>query len=71
MCSVSSYNDVFVPKIEIVGMTFNFVNMSVQLASCDTYDDALASAKQWIEDNRSGFWVGVSIRIEKFSTTLW
>lgn len=69
MCSVSNYNDVFVPKIEIVGMTFNFVKMSVQLASCDTYDDALTLAKQWIEDNQSDFWSGVSIRIEKFSTT--
>ena len=70
MCSVSRYNDVFVPKIEIVGLTFNFVKMSVQLASCDTYDDALARARQWIEDNQSGFWNCVSIRIEKYTTTL-
>ena len=68
MSSLCKYNDVFVPKIRIVGMTFNFVSMSVQLASCDTYDDALVSAKQWIEDNRSGFWAGVLIKIEKFST---
>ena len=68
MCSVSRYNDVFIPKIEIVG-TVNFVEMSVRLDGCDTYDAALKRAKQWIEDNKSEFWYCASIRIEKFSTT--
>ena len=68
MSSVCKYNDVFVPKIEIVG-TLGFVEMSVRLASCDTYDAALMRAKQWIEDNKSNFWYCASIRIEKFSAT--
>ena len=61
------YTDVFVPKIEIVG-TVGFVEMSVKLDGCNTYDAALKRAKQWIEDNRSHLWYCASIRIEKFST---